>query len=435
MSAMKRLLPLVVFALAALGARAELPFIENDYVKALAQAKAKNVPLFVEAWAPWCHTCRSMKAYVYTDKSLERYAGRFVWLSVNTEAPENAPFLKKYPIPALPTVLVLTPHNVALRYVGGANVAQMRSMLDDAEAQYRSRSEVDADKSLTEGDRLAADGQHAAAAKAYETAINNAPGRWARLGRTSESLIFSLSMGKDQERCAARALELYPRVKGTVSSANVAATGLSCATAIDKKNEKRVALIQSLEKATREVFDNPKIKMADDDRSGLYMALIDARDSAGDEEGVLALQTQWASFLEDAAARATTAEQRAVYDSHRLSAYLDLGTPEKAVPMLEQSARDFPTDYNPPARLAYAYNALHDYDKALEMSDRALTLVYGPRKLAVLSVRADIYTAKGDPKAARETIAQAIDYAKSLPDGQRNPSRIAALEKRLAGMN
>jgi hypothetical protein len=50
---MKRLAILVVLALVTLSARADLPFIENDYVKALAQAKAKNVPLFVEAWAPW----------------------------------------------------------------------------------------------------------------------------------------------------------------------------------------------------------------------------------------------------------------------------------------------------------------------------------------------------------------------------------------------
>jgi hypothetical protein len=30
-----------------------LPFIDNDYPKALAQAKRQNLPLFVEAWAPW----------------------------------------------------------------------------------------------------------------------------------------------------------------------------------------------------------------------------------------------------------------------------------------------------------------------------------------------------------------------------------------------
>ena len=30
-----------------------LPFIEDDYGKALAEARAKKLPLFIEAWAPW----------------------------------------------------------------------------------------------------------------------------------------------------------------------------------------------------------------------------------------------------------------------------------------------------------------------------------------------------------------------------------------------
>ena len=375
-----------------------------------------------------------MRAYVYTDNSLERYAGRFVWLSINTEAADSAEFLKRYPIPALPTLLVLGRNEVLLRYVGGANIVQLRGMLDDAEQQHRSRTEAVADTLLASGDRLASDGHHAAAAKSYESAIKSAPKRWRRLGRTAESLIFSLSMADEKEQCARRALALYPRVKGTVSSANVAATGLSCAVGLDKTNEKRVALIEALEKATRAVFDDRKVILSDDDRSGMYMALIDARDAAGDEEGTVALQWQWATFLEQAAARAETAEQRTVYDSHRVSAYLDLGTPEKAIPMLEQSERDFPTDYNPPARLALIYNTMKDYDKALAASDRAMALVYGPRKLSVLSVRTDIFTGKGDTKAARETMMQAIEYAKSLPEGQRSERRIAALEKRLAGM-
>lgn len=33
--------------------RTALPFIEDDYGKALAEAKARNLPLFVEMWAPW----------------------------------------------------------------------------------------------------------------------------------------------------------------------------------------------------------------------------------------------------------------------------------------------------------------------------------------------------------------------------------------------
>ncbi len=30
-----------------------LPFIEDDYGKALSLAREKKVPIFVEAWAPW----------------------------------------------------------------------------------------------------------------------------------------------------------------------------------------------------------------------------------------------------------------------------------------------------------------------------------------------------------------------------------------------
>ena len=49
---MKRLALFALLALTALNARA-LTFIEDDYAKATALAKAKNIPIFVEAWAPW----------------------------------------------------------------------------------------------------------------------------------------------------------------------------------------------------------------------------------------------------------------------------------------------------------------------------------------------------------------------------------------------
>jgi endonuclease YncB( thermonuclease family) len=49
-----------LFALAALrpaGAAAPpkeaLPFIENDYARALSEARSKKLPIFADAWAPW----------------------------------------------------------------------------------------------------------------------------------------------------------------------------------------------------------------------------------------------------------------------------------------------------------------------------------------------------------------------------------------------
>lgn len=50
-----RLAASIVFLLLSVApeARAKLPFVEDDYARALEQARARNVPIFLEAWAPW----------------------------------------------------------------------------------------------------------------------------------------------------------------------------------------------------------------------------------------------------------------------------------------------------------------------------------------------------------------------------------------------
>ena len=52
---MKRTLALAVLVLTAMPAIAKevVPFIEDDFAGAVAQARTKNVPIFVNAWAPW----------------------------------------------------------------------------------------------------------------------------------------------------------------------------------------------------------------------------------------------------------------------------------------------------------------------------------------------------------------------------------------------
>ena len=54
MSVMRILLSAVALLIAVSVSGAEvLPFIEDDYQAAVARAKTKSVPIFVEAWAPW----------------------------------------------------------------------------------------------------------------------------------------------------------------------------------------------------------------------------------------------------------------------------------------------------------------------------------------------------------------------------------------------
>lgn len=373
-----------------------------------------------------------MRAFVFTDKALERYAGRFVWLSVDTENAKNADFLKKYPINVWPTLLVIDPakEHVSLRYAGGATVGQLSKLLDQAQ----SKTKLPADEALARADRLANDGKNADAAKEYDRALSDAPKGWRPYGRAAEGLMMALTMTQQNERCASRAVALVPKLRGTLSGANVAAYGLSCAASLPADDKMRLTYVGELENETREALANPKIDMSGDDRSGLYESLLGARKELKDEEGAHKIAEEWAAFLEREAAKAKTPDQRAVYDSHRMSAYMDLGTPEKAVPMLEQSERDLPNDYNPPARLGTIYRMMKKYDESLAAYDRAAKLAYGPRKIGILRGRAETLLAKGDKEAAKQALRDTIAYAKSLPSGQASEKMIGALEKRLETM-
>jgi hypothetical protein len=374
-----------------------------------------------------------MRAYVFTDKALERYAGQFVWLAIDTEKVSNTNFLAKYPIHVWPTLLVVNPKNdaVLLRYAGGATVPQLSKLLDQSETAYRAKTLSPADALLANAEKLSNEEKYAEAAKAYEDAIAKAPKNWPPLGRAGEAAIFSLMMARENDRCAALAFDLYPRVRGTVSGANVVSGGLSCATDMKEDAPKRAQYLAALEKWTAETLANKSIPLSGDDRSGLYDSLVSARETAKDEPAAAKLRGEWIAFLEGEAAKAKTAEQRAVYDPHRLSLYIMLKTPEKAIPMLKQSEKDFPNDYNPPSRLALAYKAMGRYDDALAASDRALARAYGPRKITILRARYDIYTAKGDKAMAKKTLEEAVRYAKSLPKEQVSKAMIDSLEKKL----
>src|SRR4051812_20369050 len=87
--------------------KSALPFIEDDYPKALALAKERNLPLFVDGWAPWSHPCRFMRGHVLNDPALTKNAGRFVWLAIDTDRKENKPFLAKVPMDSIPAFVVI----------------------------------------------------------------------------------------------------------------------------------------------------------------------------------------------------------------------------------------------------------------------------------------------------------------------------------------
>lgn len=378
-----------------------------------------------------------MRAFVFTDSALVAQAGRFVWLEIDTEKRENASFEEKYAVEALPSYFIVDPDSeaVLLRWVGGASVPQMLVVLDEGEAAYRGAEQSGADALLAQADRLYGKGENAQAALIYGQALAAAPEGWSSYRRAVESLLLASLLTDEFESCAVLARDAFPNLRSTASAANVAALGLDAALSLPEENSKRVQLIEQLEADGRAVASDLSLPIVADERSGLFGVLVSAREEAGDELGAKEVARQWAAFLEGEAARATTPAQRTVFDSHRLSAYLVMGDPERALPMLDASERDFPDDYNPPARLAVAYNEMERWDDAIAASDRALAHAYGPRKLRILQTRADACTGKGDVDEARRTLQEAVGVAESLPPGQRSEATIERLRDKLAALS
>ena len=378
-----------------------LPFRHDDYAGALAEAKRTGRLLFVDAWAPWCHSCQSMRAFVLTDPALAPLANDYVWLTIDTERDDSAAFVARFPNRVWPTLWVVDAarESAVLRWEGTATAPELVSLLATVRAWARPGAAEGALLFLR-ASQAAIRGDAAAAESGYHAVLTarDAPDR----ARAAEALAGLLSGRKAFAECTELALAESPLLPPGTSRATVLAIGLSCA-----REAKREADLGTLAAAAERAATDPDPRTSADDRSALFEELVETKKERKDEDGAKTTARAWATFLEREAARAPTKQARAVFDAHRLSAYLAAGEPERAVPMLAESERDFPDDYNPPARLARAYLTARRLDDAQTAIERASARVYGPRSLRVFALAADIAKARGDVAEERAALEQA----------------------------
>jgi thiol-disulfide isomerase/thioredoxin len=411
-----------------------LTFIEDDYPHALAEAKASGRPLFVDAWAPWCHTCLSMRSYVFTDDTLAPLAPRFVWLAIDTEKPANAAFVEHFPMQSWPTLWVIDAktEQPALKWLGSATAPELASLLEDAAtAAVAGTADGDAAAALLRGERATAAGKSDEAIREYRAALASAPPKWGRRGRADEALISELWATKSDADCATLADAEMAKIEPGTSLANVGLFGLQCARRAPAGSRAH-ALAPRLARAVEQMALDPAVPVLDDDRSGLFEEAVDDRNADGDTFGARSLADSWARMLEARALGAKTPAARAVFDAHRMLAYVALGDPGRALPMLAATEKDFPGDYNAPARIARVNLELKKYDDALAAVKRAISKGYGPRKLKLYLLEADILKGKGDAPAMLRVVDEAMTYANGLPAGERPPSVLVELDKRRA---
>ncbi len=424
------ILAATALALASHASAAVLPRVEDDYARALAEARRRGVPLVVDVWAQWCPTCRFMQAYVMPDPRLAKLDSRVVWLDVDSEKPGNREFVTRFPVYAWPTLLALdsATEEVVLRWMGTATAPEIERLVADAERAVRKAGVSRARAALARADRLMGDRQHAEAAVAYREALSAGGPRFSGRERAAEALVQALAFADDLPACVGAAREALSVLPPGARSARVAAQGLSCALD-DQDAAVRAEGVAAIESEAMRLLEARGVLA--DDRSWLYDMLSAARKERGDAAGSLEIARRWLAFLEREAARARRPLARSAFDAQRLQAAIRAGEPARALPALLATERDLPGEYAPPTNLGSLYLELGRPTDALAAAKRALAKADGPRRVRVLVLEAQAEDASGDRAAARASLERALRESAALPDAVRPKGHTAKAEKLL----
>ncbi|XXX72215.1 thioredoxin family protein [Sorangium sp. So ce134] len=418
-------------------ARPPLEFIRDDVPRAREKARAEGKALFVDAWAPWCHTCLSMKHYVLTDPSLRPFADRVVFADIDTDRPENAPFLERHEVTVWPTLFVLEPADgqVVGLWRGAASVEELRELLREALHAMDSKAASalppdDPNRLLVEAKRAHSAGDHAAAVIAYVRALARGGEAWPRRSEALLGLISALRR-KDPAGCAEAGMRHVAEVKGAALPADFAGVLLSCAAALPDGKAQRAAREAAVGRL-RSIVESPPADSSADDRADAWGLLAEGLEALGDAAGARAANESKLAVLERAAKEAKAPEAAAAYDYGRAMAYLALSRGDEAVAMLKEREAQMPASYEPPARLAQVLHAMGREAEALAAVERAIGRAYGPRRLRYLKLRAEIQQKLGQGAEQVATLREEVAGYEALPKGHASQAALDDARRRLA---
>ncbi|HET7501984.1 MAG TPA: thioredoxin family protein [Kofleriaceae bacterium] len=420
-----------------------MPWITDDLPSALACAKQRKVPVVLDLWAPWCHTCLSMQSTVFTDPSFKSDVDRFVFAALDTDKEINAEAVGKYPPSAWPTFYVIGTDQstgrsdaVLARFVGAASLAQFHTFLD-AGLRAQQGGAAGADAHLLGAERAISVKDLATGEQELAAALAQAPADWARRPDALTSLIQTRHRRKDLTGCIEVAEKSMDDTGNAAAATDFVVQAMLCSE--DLKDPAYAGRIKKLREhaAARlsKLIADREAPLSVDDRSDAMANLREVLDALGRSAEARAVAETQRALLDDAAAKASTPMARMTYNWQRCDVYAYLGKPLEMVPALEQSAKDLPGEYDPRARLGWIYLKAGKLPEATKWTDEALRMVYGPRKARLLAQRAEIAIAQHDKATERRIREETVKLWENMPAGQANPEALAKAKEALAALD
>ncbi|MGE5048139.1 MAG: thioredoxin family protein [Deltaproteobacteria bacterium] len=425
------MLPALLIAAAAHGS---LHFVEDDYGKARAAARAQHKPLFIDFWATWCHTCLSMQRFVLSDPGMKPVADAVVWSSIETERERNKAVVGKYPLDAWPTFLIIDPETETVlgRFLGAGTVQDLRGFVHDGVDAYSARGKPKdaATAAQREGDAARNRGDLKATAEAYARSVRLSKQGDPRRPERLNLEMMALRRVKDHRACVQEGLREARNTPDSALGADFQSMAFGCAQELPKGDAEAQRMMDLAAARTREIVSRKDAPLAADDRSDALANLSEMLDAAGKHAEAVEVMRERAQVLEKAASAAPDATMAATFDAHRTDTYLYLGEPQKAEELLARREKEMADDYNPPARLARVYLEEKKLPDAEAAVDRALAKMdRGQRRIGVLGLKANILKAQGKPVTA--VLREQLDVLRGLPASQRRPEMEAKIEREL----
>jgi thiol-disulfide isomerase/thioredoxin len=414
-----------------------IAWFEDAPEAARERALREHKPLLVDLWAPWCHTCLSMKNFVLTAEHLGELAGQYVFLSINTERAEHAWLLQKLPVDAWPTFHVADPEawTGRGRWVGAASAAQFGDFLRDGRRAFElarkgKLPENDPLAILLRGDELAGQKKFAEAAALYKEAVARGGADFARKPDALVSQISSLYRAEQHDACVELGIASMNDTGSSVSAADFAVYALSCAEKLPARDPRAKSVHKAAEARLTAACEGGKFTLTPDDRSDACSMLRDAREALGDAAGARRAVEQRLAILEKAS-MGLPDDVALTYDWARAESLVALERGAEALAFLEAREKGLPRDYNPPHYQARVHKALGQWQSGLDAIERALGRAYGPRKASMLGLKADLLLGAGERSKAHDVLEQQLAAYRELPEGQKQPRAEAAVQSRL----